>query len=107
MEWHDVLNLIYQYPLVTVIALLVVFTLVTIGTRRLIVYNGKQEGVKRNFHIFTIDNGHGTSFASKHRILRPNELASRRRKFGQPIWSWPITVIGALLVLYALGLFRP
>lgn len=69
--------------------------------RRRVTHDGQWELGDKKRHAWT-DKLTGTSFATKHRVLMPNELGSRRQKFGKPVWSWPITIV--VLALVALTL---
>ncbi|MCH7492751.1 hypothetical protein IID19_04190 [Patescibacteria group bacterium] len=69
--------------------------------RRRVTHDGQWELGDKKSHAWT-DELTGTSFATKYRVLMPNELGSRRQKFGKPVWSWPITIV--VLALVALTL---
>ncbi len=91
--------------LVALLGLLVVFGILSFFRR--VTHDGKWEMGTHSRHAWT-DKCTGTSFASTRRVLMPNELGSRRAKFGKSTWSWPITVVvlGLIgLALHAFGAF--
>ncbi|MFA6307469.1 MAG: hypothetical protein WCS88_02170 [Patescibacteria group bacterium] len=85
-----------------IFGLLALFVLVAIKTKRPLKYNGQQERLKKPpLHIFTLNSGEGTSFASKNkRVLGRSEVSSRRKKFGQSVASALLWFIGLATAIF-------
>jgi len=80
---------------------LILFVLFMIKGERLLKYNGKQERINKSpFRIFTLNNGRGTSFPSENVILRPGEVSSRQKKFGQKVYFVPGIIVFVFLVIF-------
>lgn len=91
------------HPLVLLICgLLIVFFY--LAFRRRVTHDGQWELSSGKKQAWT-DKCTGTSFASDHRVLMPGELSGRRKKFGKPAWSWPITIVVLAMIVIALRAF--
>jgi len=81
--------------LIGIIILLILFFI--LAYRRRVKRDGIWELGDQKRTAWTDKGVTGTSFAG-HRILRINELGSRREKFGKPAWSWSITTVVIVMV---------
>ena len=89
-----------------ILAALLLFVFVAVKIKRPIVYNGKQERPKKKpLNIFTLLFGGGTSFATENTVLRPKELSSRRKKFGESVVSPILWSIGIAIAVFFASLF--
>ncbi len=86
-----------KYPLAYLIVFIALVLYFLFSKKRTVTYDGKQETVKDgDIHMFTTEEGDGTSFPSKSKVIGLFGVHKRHKRFGMAISIPLILTVGVL-----------
>ncbi|MCK5504252.1 MAG: hypothetical protein KAJ10_03775 [Thermodesulfovibrionia bacterium] len=92
-----------KYPLAYLIVFIALVLFLLFSKGRTVTYDGKQETVKDgDIHMFTTQEGDGTSFPSKSKVIGLFGVHKRHKRFGMALSIPLILIVGVILMLIAL-----